>query len=127
MLFARFSISLKLLLLSALPLLLLVAFLSNEGKKLYETQKNSSQTEVIIKLALTLDNIAHQHAVERGLTAGFLGSNGAKGQDKMLEQRKRSDQSVDELKEFISAHQSNLKNINTNTDKLIDLLKQKNV
>jgi len=36
-----------------------------------------------IELVLMLDAVAHNHAVERGLTAGFLGSKGAKGKDKL--------------------------------------------
>ena len=128
MLFARLSINFKLIFLTALPLLLLSLFLSREAINLYSIQKNSYQTTVIIEFVSTLDNIAHQHALERGLTAGFLGSNGIRGKDKMLQQRKKSDQSVDALKHFINIRQRDLKNINTintNVDKLLDLLKQK--
>lgn len=130
MLLARLSISSKLLLLSALPLLLLAAFIFREGKNLYEIKTNSYQTDVIIGLALKLDDIAHQHALERGLTEGFIGSKGSKGskgQDKILKQRKKADHAVDELKNFINTHQSDLQHINTNVDKLFDLLKQKNI
>lgn len=127
MLFARFSIDLKLLILSTLPLLVLVAFLSREGKFLYDTIKDNYQTQTITKLALKLDNVAHQHAIERGLTAGFLGSNGINGKDVMLAQRKKSDRAVAELEQFISTYQNDLQHINTdsNAHSLIDLLKQK--
>jgi diguanylate cyclase (GGDEF)-like protein len=124
MLFARFSIGLKLLILSTLPLLLLVVLLFNEGKSFYETTKNSHQTEVVTKFALELDNIAHQHALERGLTASFLSSNGTKNKDEILKQRKKVDQSVNQLSNYMSTHQRDLQNINTNAYELIDLLKQ---
>ena len=124
MFLARFCINVKLLFLSALPLALLVLFLSREGINLYSIQKNSYQTKVIIELALTLDDIAHEHAIERGLTAGFLGGNVTKGKDRMLDQRLKSDQAVDALNNFIDTRQNDLKNINinANVDKLIDVL-----
>jgi diguanylate cyclase (GGDEF)-like protein len=127
MLFARFSINLKLLTLSILPLLVLVAFLTREGIFLYDTIKNNYQTQTITKLALKLDNVAHQHALERGLTEGFLGSNGTNGEDIMLAQRKKSDQAVAELEYFMWAHQNDLQNINTdsNVHSLINILKHK--
>jgi diguanylate cyclase (GGDEF)-like protein len=125
MLFSRLSINLKLLVLSALPLLLLLLFLFHEGNNLYSIRKNSYQTKLIIELSLTLGNIAHQHALERGLTAGYLGGYGAKGKDKLLKQRKKSDQSVNKLTIFMDTHQSVLINISPNIDELVDLLKQK--
>jgi diguanylate cyclase (GGDEF)-like protein len=125
MLFSRLSINLKLLVLSALPLLLLLLFLFHEGNNLYTIRKNSYQTKLIIELSLTLGNIAHQHALERGLTAGYLGGYGAKGKDKLLKQRKKSDQSVNKLTIFMDIHQSVLINISPNIDELVDLLKQK--
>jgi diguanylate cyclase (GGDEF)-like protein len=126
MLFSRLSISIKLLLLSTLPLILLIALLSHKGKELFDIQTNSNQTVVIIGLALKLDNIAHEHAVERGLTAGFLGSKGIQGSEKVILQRKIADKSVNDLQIFINTNQDDLKNINANLDKLIDLLEQKN-
>jgi diguanylate cyclase (GGDEF)-like protein len=127
MLLSRLSINLKLLLLCAVPLLLLIIFLSREGNNLYEIQKNSYQTKVLVEFGLQLDNIAHNHAIERGLTAGFLGSAGTYGKDKLFKQREKSDRAVDDLKTFIETHQSDLKYINAeaNADSLIDLLKQK--
>jgi diguanylate cyclase (GGDEF)-like protein len=125
MLFSRLSINLKLLILSALPLLLLVLFLFREGNNFYSIRKNSYQTKLIIELSLELGNIAHQHALERGLTAGYLGGYGAKRKDEMLKQRKKSDQSVNELSIFMDIHQSVLINISANIDEIVDLLKHK--
>jgi len=52
-------------------------------------QANSAQEAV--QLATILDDIAHNHAVERGLTAGFLGSKGASGRDKLGAQRVKAE------------------------------------
>jgi diguanylate cyclase (GGDEF)-like protein len=127
LLLARISISLKLLLLSALPLLMLAALLYFQGKNLYQINKDSYQTEFITGLALTLDNIAHQHAIERGLTAAFLGSNGTKGKDEVLKQRKKSDQSVKQLENFVYTHQSDLRSIDIKLDNIFDLLTRKSL
>lgn len=45
----------------------------------------------VVELSNALDGVAHNLAVERGLTAGFLGSGGAKGKDKVDKQRKVAD------------------------------------
>ncbi|MFT7491211.1 MAG: diguanylate cyclase (GGDEF)-like protein [Pseudohongiellaceae bacterium] len=127
MFLARFSINLKLLLLLTLPLVVLIVFLSNQGKSLYDTYEDSHQTETIIAFALKLENVAHQHATERGLTEGFLTANGTFSGDEMLQQRKKSDQAVDTLREFIDRHKHSLQGITINTDKLIDLLRQKDL
>ncbi|KZY61259.1 hypothetical protein A3742_11750 [Oleiphilus sp. HI0071] len=56
-----------------------------------------------IELAALLDNIAHQHAVERGLSAGFLGSKGSKGGDKVRAQRVVADKAWAALSSYIDA------------------------
>jgi diguanylate cyclase (GGDEF)-like protein len=104
----------------------LTALLFHKGKELFDIQTYSYQTVVIIELALKLDHIAHEHAVERGLTAGFLGSDGTQGKEKVMLQRKKADQSVADLQTFINTNQGDLDNINADLDKLIDLLQQKN-
>ena len=125
MLLDRLSIRLKLMLLSILPLLLLAAFIIFEGEALYTAKKNSQQTEFIIGLALQLEDVSHEFAIERGLTEQFLASNGRVGQEKTRQQRKTSDQSFDRLGKFISQHQhdlSGLKGIHTKADQLRDLI-----
>jgi diguanylate cyclase (GGDEF)-like protein len=127
MFFARLSINQKQLLLSTLPLVVLIAFLSMQGKTLYDRYNNSYRTEAIIEFAFKLESIAHQHAVERGLTEAFLAANDAFSKDEMLKQREKSDQTANELEKFINSHKRKLLNIDINADELIDLLKQKDV
>lgn len=50
-----------------------------------------------VELALYLDGVAHNHAVERGLTAGYLGSKGASGREKLDAQRVKADQAWQDL------------------------------
>nr|WP_224746113.1 methyl-accepting chemotaxis protein [Neiella litorisoli] len=53
-----------------------------------------------------MDGVAHQHAVERGLTAGFLGSKGTKLRAELSSQRAKADNAERELAEY--AQQSHL-------------------
>lgn len=48
--------------------------------------------EDMVKLSELLDGVAHNFAVERGLSAGFLGSKGRNGKDALLAQRKVADE-----------------------------------
>ncbi|WP_460234224.1 methyl-accepting chemotaxis protein [Aurantivibrio plasticivorans] len=50
------------------------------------------QTQDIVTMAEALDKVAHNHAVERGLTAGFLASKGTRNSNALKEQRAKADQ-----------------------------------
>ena len=51
----------------------------------------------LLEILKALDNVAHQHAVERGLTAGFLGNPNDASREKVKVQRVKADAAVDEL------------------------------
>lgn len=68
-----------------------------------EKIRADSITEDVIELVLILDGVAHQHAVERGLTAGFLASKGQVGKRKLVEQRKRADTAAAAFKKALTA------------------------
>ena len=53
--------------------------------------EQSLVSEQVVELSQIFDNLAHTHAVERGVTAGFLGSKGESGKDKLLVARKNAD------------------------------------
>ncbi|SHO55194.1 methyl-accepting chemotaxis protein [Vibrio quintilis] len=54
----------------------------------------------ITRLSHVLDGVAHNFAVERGLTAGFLGSKGTRGRTEMLRQRQVADQAESALRQL---------------------------
>ena len=87
----------KLVILSLLPCLVATAFalqlIAIDKRKLNENSALAHN----IELSGLLDNIAHQHAVERGLSAGFLGSKGEIGGDKLKAQRFKADAAWNEL------------------------------
>lgn len=57
----------------------------------------------MVKLSVLFDNVAHNFAVERGLTAGFLGSKGVNGADKVKVQRAIADKAEMALKQVTAA------------------------
>jgi len=118
------SIKYRLLIISLLPTLIISAFLvqllNQENNNVYDA--NFSLEAVI--LFNTLDNVAHNFAVERGLTAGFLASKGQSGKDKLNTQRKKSDSAEQELRNF-SAEYLDKGMINTLLSDVIQQLNNK--
>jgi len=54
----------------------------------------------IVALSELFDAVAHNHAVERGMTAGFLGNGGRTGKRELDRQRKISEQTAQALVQF---------------------------
>ena len=69
---------------------------------------NANKIKDFIQLALTLDGVAHNFAVERGLTAGFLGSKGQKGQEKVAKQREKANAAKSKFLTYIEEQGSNI-------------------
>ncbi|MEO9655961.1 methyl-accepting chemotaxis protein [Marinomonas sp.] len=105
---------------SVIIMVLLVSYLNQEVEEGYIEND-------MIKLSSLLGDVAHHHAVERGLSAGFLASNGARSGDALLAQRQRSDQSEQAIKEltsedFLALPQSDLSSL---LKPILDTLKNK--
>jgi len=99
----RFST--KLIILSLLPSLIILVLGEQILQSKFEQSSDFSQAELSIESALLLDDVAHQHAIERGLSAGFLGSRGEKGGNKLKQQRKIADQSWEKLTAYLQEAQ----------------------
>lgn len=85
------NIRTRLIIIAAIPLLLVLFLLS---KQLIQTNRDyhyaatSHEATTFFNL---LDQVAHNFAVERGLTAGFVASNGEKGKSALNNQRNLAD------------------------------------
>lgn len=115
------SIKSKLLLAILLPSLLVVAQLyqsRNSALTEISTQKSIQQA---VDLSQVLSGIAHNFAVERGISAGYIGSKGTKGADKLSAQRLKADSAA---QQFLANFQS-LKNVapNNNFSETLNSLK----
>ena len=81
---------------SLLALLTLYLLLVGVNK---QVQDQNMAVDIVL-LSKLYDGIAHNHAVERGLTAGFLGSGGNSGRDKVDQQRLKADAAAQALIDF---------------------------
>lgn len=80
-----------------LTLFILTLLVQNLSTKWHETI-TVEQDVALIGLLDALEKVAHNHAVERGLTAGFLGSGTDAARNKVVEQRRKADASVQHLR-----------------------------
>lgn len=81
----RFST--KLIILSLVPTLITFLLGAQVLQSKFTELTQLSRLEFSIKQSLLLDNVAHQHAIERDLSAGYLGSAGQTGQAELKKQR----------------------------------------
>jgi hypothetical protein len=85
--------------LAALVILLLAA--GTISAELTE-RRNARNDLKVLEVLKALDNVAHQHAVERGLTAGFLGNPSDEARTKVTNQRSNADAAAHTLDEVVS-------------------------
>ena len=121
----KISIAKKLAAITLVPIIAILAFEYDLIQRQSTHVNSSANTLKVIELSLALDNVAHQHAVERGLTAGFLGSEGSQGKDKLLSQRSVADDAEVALQEIISKHQKLLATIGIDAKNLKKSFSQK--
>lgn len=64
-----------------------------------QSDRDSAQRNIaFLEVLKALDDVAHNHAVERGLTAGFLGNPSDESFAKVVAQRQRADETHSRLK-----------------------------
>ena len=97
------SIRNKIVLLLFFPVLGLVLLSAFNISSKWEQQQQIKQTQQLVGLSAALDHLAHNMAVERGLSAGFLGSKGQQMGEKLQQQRVVVDEAVTKLEQFTAA------------------------
>ncbi|MFT7186619.1 MAG: hypothetical protein ACI84K_002022, partial [Pseudohongiellaceae bacterium] len=95
----RFST--KLIILSLLPTLVTLILAGRILHAKFNDIEQLTTIEQNIEHSLLLDNIAHQHAVERGLTSGFLNSQADNDKEQLEQQRLISDEAWHKYGSFI--------------------------
>lgn len=96
--FKNLKVSHSIALVGFVPLTLVVVLAFFLSKSLLNSIHDTKKANDIVLLTERLDAVAHNFAVERGLTAGFLGTNGQQGKDKVLAQRLIADQAEQDLR-----------------------------
>lgn len=100
----RLSLRFKLILIALIPTLFAL-FLSLQIA--YSNKADLNRTGLakdLVAVSAILDGVAHNHAVERGLSAGFLGSKGKVGADKLFKQRLKADEAEQKFLESLDVY-----------------------
>lgn len=100
----RLSIARKINFIFIPPTIALIVFSSLSLLNADARISEAKSVKEIVSVALLLDKIAHNHAVERGLTAGFVASGGTRGADKLAKQRQKAEAA---RSEFVTYYNSN--------------------
>jgi methyl-accepting chemotaxis protein len=122
----QWTLSRKLILLTALPLMLVIYFGAMDLLAKREHLRQHMALQKLVQVVTALEDVAHQHALERGISAGFLGSQGAKLGDPLRQQRMRADDAEQALKQLRQSSQRELSVLAIRAlDDVIDQLQQK--
>ncbi len=95
------SIRNKIVLLLVFPVLGLILSAAFNISSKWDQQLQIKETQQLVNLSGVLDRLAHNMAVERGLSAGFLGSKGQQMGEKLQQQRVVVDQAAADLEQFL--------------------------
>jgi methyl-accepting chemotaxis protein len=94
----------KLNLLLTLPVVALTLLIGYIIINNLNSYNNAKMTKDLTELTVKISNFVHETQKERGMTAGFLGSNGKKFVDRLPEQRTLTDAKKTELLDFLSSY-----------------------
>ncbi|NQY21927.1 MAG: methyl-accepting chemotaxis protein [Campylobacteraceae bacterium] len=99
--FKNMSIKNKVILLVILPIIFLVMLSLKIIIIDYQKVSSLKSLDMGVKLSTKISSLIHETQKERGITAGYLGSNGKKFSIKLENQRKLTNNRLKELKTFI--------------------------
>lgn len=105
-------------------LLLIFALLLTTLSNNYQSYAEAEEDILRVALLDSLEKIAHNHAVERGLTAGFLGSKSPAQKQKVDAQRLKADQAVNSFSQQLGLWRDN-REVNDATSLLLKHLQGK--
>ncbi len=95
------NFSMKLYLLLTIPVIGLVIYTSTTTYATYKEVKRYDHINLLSNLSIKISNVLHETQKERGLTAGYVGSNGKNFRSQLSKQRGETDKKIEELFDFI--------------------------
>jgi len=116
--------------LTLVPVVVLIIFISKDVFRAYQSLEQANETIADAMLVNTTSQLVHELQKERGMSAGFIGSNGAKFASQIRNQRSLTDREIQNLKSFMddtSHHEQTNKTIQqlfSNLDQLRTIRKQ---
>jgi methyl-accepting chemotaxis protein len=115
--FKDLKISKKLLVLILVPIVGLLAFVIISASERYSNLRNIRETQVLVSFSVKSGNLIHELQKERGLSAGFLKSQGSRFKDDLADQRRKSDQQAVLLTSFVKESTGHLAPISSEVKK----------
>jgi methyl-accepting chemotaxis protein len=97
----------KMMILVLIPLIGLVYFSSMQIKASFDTISEIKKLQSLLDFSVKIGNLIHETQKERGLTAGFLGSQGRNFRSDVEAQRKLTDTAIGELNTFLEQFEKN--------------------
>jgi len=118
----------KLLILLSFPLIGFIFFSSLQSYNYYNAYSGMKKIETLTILSTKISKFVHETQKERGLTAGYLGSDGKKYKEKLQLQRKTTDIQYNSIKNYISSidFSGDSKELLENLNKPLNMLKNLN-
>jgi len=108
----------KLILLTAIPAAAMLYFAASIGLEKAAVTKEMVKLETMIELSVKMGEVAHELQKERGMSALFIGSKGAKFAKELPEQRVKSDGKIETLQSAITGF--DIASENENLGKVLD-------
>lgn len=105
---SRLSIKQKLILIMTIPLIIVVFLSSKLVIDFYNASKNLKTLDNVVSLSTRIGALVHETQRERGMTAGFIGSNGTEFKNRLKKQRKEVDEKVNDLNIFLKTFNENI-------------------
>ncbi len=99
---AQLKLTHKLLLLVTIPIVVTLGFGLYQSYNAFRLQAQSEKLEHLVDFGVKASNLVHEIQKERGMTAGFIGSNGKNFADKIVDQRKATDEKLAIFNQFLS-------------------------
>jgi methyl-accepting chemotaxis protein len=100
------SIKSKLWALGGLPLIVALVFMVSIIIGAYGSNTEMNRLQSMSQLAVKISSLVHETQKERGITAGFMASEGKKNESSLASQREEVDGRVSELKSFLDSFDS---------------------
>ena len=124
---SKLSIKQKLILIMLIPLTVVILLAAKLAVDSFSTSKNLRALDNVVILSVKIGDLVHETQKERGMTAGFLGSNGDKFKTELPTQRLAVNDKLNELNGFLNTFNKDayslefLENLNNSLKKLQDL------
>jgi methyl-accepting chemotaxis protein len=88
-------------LLTLIPVVVLIIFIIVDVLRAYHALKQANDTITDVKLVTVTSQLVHELQKERGMSAGFIGSQGTKFTSEIKSQRSSTDRELNNLKSFM--------------------------